>query len=84
MTRSRDDDPQCLDFSHLSLWEWGWTVEWLGWKRMLWLAFQIDFATQNVGGVFFGLMVCYGRRLKPLCYPGTYTCSEWEERRAGQ
>lgn len=51
-------------------WEmrWGWTVEWLGWKRMLWLAFQIDFSSKCIGGVFFGLMIMFGKNKLPFFY----------------
>lgn len=47
-----------------SFWEHGWLFEWMGWRRMLWLSFQVDFANWAIGGVFFGLMVFYGPRLK--------------------
>lgn len=62
---SKNNDMQCLLIPD-SMWEWGWTIEWLGWRRMLWLAIQLDFHTKQAGFVFFGLLVSYGLRLKPF------------------
>jgi hypothetical protein len=51
-------------------WEmrWGWTVQWMGWKRMLWLAFQIDFSSKFIGGVFLGLSIGYGKNKLPSAW----------------
>ena len=59
------DDVQCFDFLDTA-WEYSWDFAWLGWKRCLWLSFQVDFQYKAVAIVFFGLMVGYGRRLKKL------------------
>ena len=46
--------------------EWRWDMLWLGWRRCLWLAVQIDLKYYVVSIVFFGLAVSWGRQLKRL------------------
>ncbi len=36
------------------------SVRWMGWKRCLWLAFQVDLECPAVCVIFFGLMVSFG------------------------
>lgn len=40
---------------------WQIEVRWAGWRRCIWLAFQVDFELKAVGIVFFGLFIHAGK-----------------------
>lgn len=42
---------------------WGFEFDWVGIRRCLWWAFQIDFWNLTIGVIFFGLYISWGRHV---------------------
>lgn len=43
--------------------KWGFDYQWLGWRRCIWFAFQIDLNRSVIAIVFLGLLLSYGRKI---------------------
>jgi hypothetical protein len=50
------------------LFMYGWTIEWSGWRRMIWFGLQIDLSNSpGFAVVLFGLIAMYGKtKLRPV------------------